>query len=273
MSTRFRVVLLHSDRSYAQRAAETAFAELDRLQGRLSRFVEDSDVSRINRLAIGQSTTVHPDTFDCLGVAERIRRETGGVFDVAYASTDPGGQRTSATSDRFHLDVERLRVTALVSGLRLDLGGIGKGFALDRLSALLADWDLDAALWAAGTSTWLARGMPPNHAGWPLTIGSDSSPEPFLLTRGAVSASGMAVRGPHMVDPRTGQAVSRHDRVWATAPAAAVADALSTAFFLMTEADIRAYCDPRPQVSAWLLDHSDSQLRPIRMARFRKNVP
>jgi FAD:protein FMN transferase len=257
-------VLWHSDRHYAQRAAETAFAELDRLEGRLSRFVEGSDVSRINRLAIGQSTTVHPDTFDCLWIAERIRRETGGIFDVAYGSTDHGGQRTSTTSDRFQLDVERLRVTALVSGLRLDLGGIGKGFALDRLSALLADWDLDAALWAAGTSTWLARGAPPDHSGWQLTIGSDSSSEPFLLSRGAVSASGTAVRGLHVVDPRTGQGGSRYYRVWAAAPDAAVADALSTAFFLMTEAEIRAYCASRPQVSAWLLDQSEGQLRSMR---------
>jgi FAD:protein FMN transferase len=264
MSTQFRVVLLHSDRTYAQQAAETAFAELDRLERRLSRFVEDSDVSRINRLAIGQCTTVHPDTLDCLRIAERIRRETGGVFDVAYASTDQGGQGTSVPSDRFHLDVKRLRVTALVPGLRLDLGGIGKGFALDRLSALMEDWDLDAALWAAGTSTWLARGVPPNHSGWQLTIGSDSSPEPFLLTRGAISASGTAVRESHLVDPRTGRAVSQYCRVWAAAPAAAVADALSTAFFLMTEAEIRAYCASRPQVSAWLLDHGDAPLRPMR---------
>ncbi len=264
MSTRFRVVLLHSDQSYAQQAAAAAFAELDRIEGRLSRFVEDSDVSRINRLAIGHSTTVHPDTFDCLCIADRIRRETGGIFDVAYASTDRGGQIAGVPSDRFHLDVRRLRVTALVSGLRLDLGGIGKGFALDRLSALMKDWDLDAALWAAGTSTWLARGVPPNHSGWQLMIGSDSRPEPFVLTRGAISASGTAVRESHLVDPRTGQAASPYCRVWVAAPTAAVADALSTAFFLMTDTEIRAYCASRPQVSAWLLDDGEAPLRPMR---------
>jgi FAD:protein FMN transferase len=162
------------------------------------------------------------------------------------------------------LDFERVRVTARVAGLRLDLGGIGKGFALDRLDALLDDWGLDAVLWAAGTSTFLARGVPPGQSGWPLTIGSDSQPEPFSLACGAISASGTAVRGLHLVDPRTGLAGSPYARVWAAAPTAAVADALSTAFFLMTEPEIRAYCDLRPQVSAWVLDHAGGPLRAMR---------
>jgi hypothetical protein len=100
MSTRFRVVLLHSDRRYAGQAAEAAFAELDRLERRLSRFVEESDVSRINRLAVGQSTTVDPDTFDCLRIAERIRGETDGIFDVAYRSAGRGCENGTGSGSR-----------------------------------------------------------------------------------------------------------------------------------------------------------------------------
>jgi thiamine biosynthesis lipoprotein ApbE len=336
MSTRFRVVLLHSDRRYAGQAAEAAFAELERLERRLSRFVEESDVSRINRLAVGQSTTVDPDTFDCLRIAERIRCETGGIFDVAYRSAGRGcengtgsgsrmsgacpifeagngtgsGSRTSGAcpisrdegengtgsgsrmsgacpifeagngtgsgsrmsgacpisrgSPRFLLHAEKLQVRALVSGLCVDLGGIGKGYALDRLSALLKDWELDAAFLAADTSTLLAQGVPPGRSGWALTIGSDRRPVPWTLARGAISASGTAARGNHLVDPRTGRAESQHHRVWAAAPSAAVADALSTAFSLMTAAEIQAYCQPRPRISAWLLDHPDGELRALR---------
>jgi FAD:protein FMN transferase len=281
MSTRFRVVLLHSDRRYARQAAEAAFAELDRLEQRLSRFVEESDVSRINRLASGQSTAVDPDTFDCLRIAERICCETGGIFDVAYRSAGrecengtgtgawmsgacPTSRDSTVASPRFRLHAEKLQVQALVSGLCVDLGGIGKGFALDRLSALLKDWELDAALLAAGTSTLLAQGVPPGRSGWALTIGSDQRPVPWTLARGAISASGTAARGNHLVDPRTGRAESQHHRVWAAAPSAAVADALSTAFSLMTAAEIQAYCQPRPRISAWLLDHPDGELRALR---------
>lgn len=276
MSTRFRAVLLHADRRYAGQAAEAAFAELDRLERQLSRFVEESDVSRINRLAAGQCTTVHPDTFDCLRIAERMRCETGGIFDVAYRSagrlaengtgsgSGTSGARPIFGDPRFRLHAEKLQVEALGSGLSVDLGGIGKGFALDRMSGLLKDWELDAALLAAGTSTLLAQGIPPGQSGWALTIGSDRRPVPWTLARGAISASGTAARGDHLVDPRTGRADSRHHRVWAAAPDATVADALSTAFCLMTAAEIQAYCQRRPGVFAWLLDQPDGELRALR---------
>ena len=265
MSTRFRAVLLHPDHHYARQAAEAVFGEVDRLERQLSRFVEESDVSRINRLAVGQHTTVQPDTFDCLRIAERIRCETGGIFDVAYRSgsgTDGAGPVVG--DPRFRLHAEKLQVQALVSGLCVDLGGIGKGFALDRMCRLLSDWEVDTALLAAGTSTLLARGVPAGQSGWALTIGSDRRPVSWTLVRGAISASGTAARGEHLVDPRTGRPESRHHRVWAAAPTAAVADALSTAFSLMTAAEIQAYCQPRASISAWLLDDPDGELRALR---------
>ena len=176
----------------------------------------------------------------------------------------PISRDSTVAAPRFRLDAEKLQVQTLVSGLSVDLGGIGKGFALDRLSALLKDWELDAALLAAGTSTLLAQGVPPGRSGWALTIGSDRRPVPWKLAHGAISASGTAARGNHLVDPRTGRAESQHHRVWVAAPFAAVADALSTAFSLMTAAEIQAYCQPRPRISAWLLDRPDSELHVLR---------
>lgn len=257
MASRFCITLVHPDRRYARQAADAVFRELDQLERRLSRFVDGGDIFRVNRLADGASTTVHPDTFDCLRIAEQIRFDTDGRFDVAYASS------AATPGPRFRLDAQSMAVRALVPGLHLDLGGIGKGFALDRMSALLADWEIDVALLAASSSTFLARGVPPGKEGWALKIGPDRQPQPLTLVGGAISASGTSVRGNHVVDPRNGKAGVKHQRVWAAAPAAAVADALSTAFLLMHEAAIGEYCNCHPRVSAWLLDRADGPLRRI----------
>jgi thiamine biosynthesis lipoprotein len=73
------------------------------------------------------------------------------------------------------------------------------------------------------------------------------------LAHRALSGSGIAVRGRHIIDPRTGRPAGHRYRAWAAAPTAAVADALSTAFMVMTEAEIQQYCGRRPEVSAYLL--------------------
>ena len=96
--------------------------------------VQSSDISRINGLDRGQETAVHLDTFDCLRTALEVQRETDGAFDVAYGSCGPWSARP-----RFELDEAGHTVRVLEDGVCLDLGGIGKGFALDRLAALLAD--------------------------------------------------------------------------------------------------------------------------------------
>ncbi len=117
-----------------------------------------------------------------------------------------------------------------------------------------AGWPVRAPFW---------RGVPSGEAGWVLEIGADRNPQPLALSGGAISSSGTAVRGNHVVDPRRGSPAARYRRVWATAQTAAPADALSTAFLLMPEPAIRKYCDRHPQVSAWLLDRPDGDLRRI----------
>lgn len=248
MATTFKVTLVHDDPVYARQAGEALWAELDRIEGRLSRFVDTSDVARVNRLEPGQETAVQLDTFDCLRIALDVQRQTRGAFDVAYGSAGPWSE-----TPRIALVDESHSVRALEGGLRLDLGAIGKGFALDRMAAILADWDIPAAMLAASTSTLLAVGSPPGVAGWPITFGPDDRLEKAELKNRAFSGSGTAVHGAHIIDPRTQRPAEGRFRTWAGAPTAAVADALSTAFMVMTEAEIRNYCRRHPEVSAYLL--------------------
>jgi len=248
MATTFKIALVHADRSYARQATAALVGELDRIEACLSRFIESSDVSRINRLGRAQETPVQLDTYDCLRVALEVQRETGGAFDVAY------GSRGAWSADpRFELNEATHCVRSLCDGIRVDLGGIGKGFALDRMAALLADWDISAAFLAASTSTVLAVGSPPGEEGWPVTFGPEEKSRRVLLKNRAFSGSGTAVKGSHIIDPRTQRPAKSPMRAWAGAPTGAVSDALSTAFMVLTEAETRDYCRRHPRVSAYLL--------------------
>ena len=82
MATTFEIVVQHADKLYAQQAADAAFDELDRIEGELSRYIENSDVARINGLAAGQLLSLGLETFECLQISQKIHGQTGGAFDV-----------------------------------------------------------------------------------------------------------------------------------------------------------------------------------------------
>jgi thiamine biosynthesis lipoprotein len=255
MATSFRILIHHPDRTYARQASTEAFSELDRIERTLSRFIDGSDVWRINRLSAGGSVVVDRATFDCLRIARDVHRITRGAFDVAYVPGEPSPREAA-----FELDDWRGAVRILRPDVHIDLGGIGKGLALDRMAALLAEWDVRSALLCAGDSTVLAPGPPAGAAGWPVSFGPDSRSARRLLAHSAFSASGRAVRGDHIIDARTGRAAVGWHRCWSAAPTAAVADALSTAFMAMSEWEIRACCAESPEVSAYALRSEGGEL-------------
>ena len=243
MGTLFAVTASHADAVYAQEAVRAALEELAWLEDRLSRFRPASDIGRLNRLPRGQSLAVAPETLACLQTALEIEEATDGAFDIGYASLP-------STGPRIALDPAASRVHMLAAGAQFDLGAIGKGFALDRMAAVLAEWDLDAIVLWASTSTVLARGRPQLAPGPSVWIGPESARRQVLLDDAAMSASGTAVQGFHIIDPRTRRPATHRTRCWAKAPTAAEADALSTAFMVMADAEIAAYCQRHPHVSA-----------------------
>jgi thiamine biosynthesis lipoprotein len=248
MAAMFQITVVEPDPVYAGQAAAAALAELEGIENRLSRHVETSDISRINRLALGEATTVHPDTFQCLRIALQVQAATGRAFDAAYASAvrpDEGSP--------IELIEPGCVVRVLADGVRLDLGAIGKGFALDRMAALLAQWDIGAALLSASTSSVLALSPPPGEPGWAIHVGTDHAPRRLWLLNQAIGASGTAVRGAHIIDPRTGRPAEGKFRAWAIAPTAAEADALSTAFMVMADDEVNEYCRCHSDISAHLL--------------------
>ncbi|HXQ80359.1 MAG TPA: FAD:protein FMN transferase [Opitutaceae bacterium] len=248
MATHFEITVAGQEEAYARQAAGAAFRELDRLEGELSRFVESSDIARANRLAFGGTLVIGDDALECLLLAAGVAESTRRAFDPAYGSERRPGLPDGAPA--FTLDPAAHVLASQAARLDLDLGAVGKGYALDRLADVLAEWGIDSACLNSGGSTALALGAPPSGAGWPVGLGDGGARRELMLEHAALSGSGLAVKGPHLVDPRIGRPAARTLRAWARAPLAAVADALSTAFFVMSDLEVAAFCAEHPGIGA-----------------------
>ena len=267
MATVFEVFIAGREKEYAGQAARAAFAEVDRLERLFSRFDPSSEISRLGRLKPGESLPVGLETAQVLGLSAFIQTETDGAFDINYlAGGRPGRGRPAAAPRALSklvrvshtgrgLEVSRLPgpVKGGLPGLDLDLGAVGKGYALDAALAALKDWDIGNVLLHAGTSTALAAGPGPGEGeGWPVGAGSSrgrtAGPGRIVLKNRALSGSGTEVKGEHIVDPRTGRPARGHVAAWASHPSAASSDALSTAFLVMTTGAVAAFCGRHPAV-------------------------
>ena len=287
MTTEFAVIVAGGDPEYARQASEAAFLEIDHIERLLSRFDACSDVSQINLLSPGDSTRVSTETMDCLLASLWVHSETGGAFDITVGPLVDKHTRKSSPSEHSNTGsdvdadiMQRIGMSHIVldpdnftvsisqdspdSRVGLDLGGIGKGFAVDKAAEVLAEWDLNNAVIHGGTSTALALGQMPEHEGWPLGIGGNwgakAGVETVLLSETALSGSGKEVKGEHVIDPVSG-AVAESAAAWAIAPSAAVADGLSTAFMLMPPKDILKLCSRHKGIAALVVTGGEAILK------------
>jgi thiamine biosynthesis lipoprotein len=251
MATVFEVHCVHADGRYARQAAQAAFDLVDRLEQELSRFIANSDIARVNDLAAGQSAQVSPSTMECLEIARHVYDLTGKAFDVSIGS---GLEGLELVPDEFTVHARR-------GGARLDLGGVGKGYAVDRVAQVLEEWEVPRALVHGGFSSVRALEAPPERDGWPLTLSAPADGRVLARVSArqrAFSASGVR-KGDHILDPRTGRPAHGRAAAWVAVPwedgasPAAVADALSTAFMIQPEEEIADLCRTCPGLEAWLV--------------------
>jgi thiamine biosynthesis lipoprotein len=244
MATHFQVRIVHEEKTYAAQAARAAFDLLDTLESRLSRFRINSDIARIAHLATGEKMRLSEPAFACLEIAKRMEQATHRAFCAT-----PAALRTEPSFPQWDLLPDEHSVLCVSGQLQFDLGAIGKGFALDRMAELLRQWDCPSFLLVAGGSSILAGDPPPDTPGWSCGLGEDDASQRFFLTHASLSGSGLAVKGAHILDPRTGHPALRQERAWVLADTASESDALSTACMVLSEPELEGVL---AQNNSWL---------------------
>lgn len=247
--------------------AREVFAEIDHLEGELSRFRPDSDVGRLNALPAGETLPVGPATLDCLLLARDVHAATRGAFDITVRPlqacwTNPDGSLRNPSAseveaaaaccgmDHVVVDAANWRAGTAIDHLDIDLGGVGKGYALDQVGDRLAEsLGCGNFLLNAGSSTILARGPGPGGGGWPVLAGRGR--EPIELRDEALSGSGGRIQGHHIIDPRTRRPVDlrERDQLWVRTRLASVADAFSTAFLVLDRAEAQEVLASHPELA------------------------
>lgn len=301
MACTWELFIAGEDEAYAQQVAWACWDEVERLERELSRFIPSSDVFQINTLQPGQNIIVGMAALECLALARAVHNETGGAFDVTIGAlmSRENGRRDNSVSDLseppgaqlslfdaageeaeepdetpqsvgFHLlrlDEKHRTVGVQQAGVTVDLGAVGKGYALDQMASVLRDWGIENALMHSGQSSVLAMGAPPAAAtqstsdapqhGWMVALRDPRDHSRMLgqvlLRDRALSGSGMELHGRHILDPRTGRPATGKLATWALARSAALSDALSTAFMVMQEDEVADCCRRRNDVAALLL--------------------
>ncbi|HYV35896.1 MAG TPA: FAD:protein FMN transferase [Gemmataceae bacterium] len=285
MATGFEIALPFGTPD-ALAAAEDALDLVNRLEAQMTVYREDSDISRINRHAAISAMPVEPRLFALLDLARQIHHETDGAYDIAVGAliktwgffrrqgrvpTDE--ERASALEHcgmrHVVLDTDRQTIHFRQRGIELNLGSIGKGYALDRVAERLRTQDnIHSALLHGGSSSVLGVGMPPGQQrGWPVGLGHPTDMNKRLgvvwlkdraLGTSSVTFQHLRHNGRklgHILDPRTGWPAEQLASASAVAPTAAQADALATAFFVLGVEQTRVYCQKHPQAGAVLLPH------------------
>jgi thiamine biosynthesis lipoprotein len=283
MATTFEV-LLPFGAPNATPAAESALDLVDQLEAQLTVYRDDSEVSRLNQQAAHAPVPVEEGLFDLLVQCQRLHQATGGAFDVAVGAlvkcwgfyrrqgrvpTDEERDQALRRCGWSHvvLDAEAKTVAFDQSGVEINFGSIGKGYALDRVVRhLRRDWQVAAALVHGGHSSVFAMGSEPGRDnGWPVGL---LHPEKTSRRLGVVQLKnrGMATSAAtqqhflhegrnlgHILDPRTAWPAEGVLSATVTAPTAAEADALATAFYILGPEAARKYCAAHPDIGAVLL--------------------
>ena len=262
MGTLFTITLYARDESIARAAAEAAFRRVSELDDVMSDYQADSELMRLSEQQPGLPVHVSAELFAVLEQAQRVSKLSRGAFDVTIGPCvrlwrfsrkrktlpDPGelaAARQAVGYSKLHLDARHQTVTLLAPNMRLDLGGIAKGYAADKALELLKGRGCNRALVAASGDIAIGD-PPPGHKGWRIAISgveadSAHTGPALLLRNAAVSTSGDAeqfveingTRYSHILDPATGLGLSRAIQATVIAPNATLSDALATSVCIL----------------------------------------
>lgn len=279
MATRFELVLHGDDPTRVRAAGEEALAEIERIESQLSLYWRDSELSWINAHAGSEPVPVEPRLFRLLQLCARLSGLTDGAFDVAIAplmrcwgfvggtghSPDPtelDAARAITGMHHVELDDDGFTVRFDQKGVELDLGAIGKGYAIEGAANILREVGVTSALIHGGTSTICAIGAAPDEAAWRVAVRNpmegNSQLDTLELCGRSLSVS--AAHGKsftngrrefgHVIDPRTGLAIEGSSLAAVTGPSPTECDALSTALLVLGESWLPTMTERFPSYTA-----------------------
>jgi len=258
MGTVFEIVAYDNSPARASTAIDEAFQQVVRLEGMLSNYNSDSDLSRLNRTAHFHAQRVPSDLYRVIEESLRYSRLSDGKFDVTvgplvnFWKAVMRGERAPSPAEEERLrgcvGYERVvllppdRVDFRSPCVQIDLGAIGKGFAVDRAVEMLRSYGISRALVNAGGSTIYAMGSPPGQSGWVVHLRDPSHEiDPrVMMFENSVSTSEQTApsllgtdSAGHIIDPQKGTPVRTGVAVSAVAKTATDSDALSTTLLLV----------------------------------------
>jgi thiamine biosynthesis lipoprotein len=267
MGSEFSIELYAPNQETADQWMQLSFEEVDRIEALLSNYRPSSELSRISREAGSHPVTTDPETFAFLQTAFSWSRRSDGAFDMTVgplmrawgffydhgripAEAELLALKKQTGWSNVHLDAST-RTVSFINGtpMELDPGGIGKGYAVDRIVGLLREQHVSAALISAGSSTIYAIGAPPDSPsgsrGWPINIADPAHPGSKLstvfLSDTSLSTSACTEkffikdghRYCHILDPHTMHPVDNMLQTTVIAPSATDSDALTKPTFIM----------------------------------------
>lgn len=275
MACAYTIEAYGPDAEALPRILDEAFDEVDRIDRLMSHYKADSALSRINREAARSPVTVEPELFDFIADAMRYHRDSDGAFDITVGplmkawgffrgdGRVPTGDELAAA--RRHVGGSQVILNPLErtiafdhAGVELDLGGIAKGYAVDRVVHLLKQRQIAAALISAGGSTIYGLGAPLGRDAWDVAIQDPIDLRKTALTvhlkDRALSVAGSSekrfeaggVTYSHIMDPRIGRPAQGVLSVAVLANSGTAGDALDNAFFVLGAEGTRTYLKQLP---------------------------
>lgn len=263
MGTEFGMVLYGANATKLESAAEQASEEAKRLDQMLSNYIPDSEISKVNREAYEHSVQVSPELFDLLQACMRYSRESDGSFDITvgplmkvwgfYKGSGRLPLRAEIRTALSHMGYRNIDLDAAhhtvhfkESGMSLDPGGVGKGYAVDKMVSILRANGVDSALVSGGGSSIYGMGTPPNEArGWRVRIrdpkDESKTAAVVYLKDNSLSTSGnyekfFYAEGKiysHIMDPRTGYPATGMLSVSVIAPRALDSEVWAKPYFIL----------------------------------------
>ncbi|HIM29446.1 MAG TPA: FAD:protein FMN transferase [Planctomycetes bacterium] len=282
MATEFQLYLNARKDQWEVEVALKSLDQLEVLEDQMSVYRDHSDVSKLNRNAATSAQPVEEHLFRLLQRAQEYFDITGGAFDITSTplsklwgffhrqarlppADDIARTLQSIGGQHVHIDVENQQIRFDSSAIELNLGAIGKGFAIDRVVSDLQSADLTAFLLHGGRSSVLAVGCRDGVDGWRVELKHPLLPArplgEFLLRDQAMGTSGcgnqffyhQGKRMGHIIDPRTGHPADGVYSATVIAPDATAADALATAFYVMGVEHSREFCQEHPEIAGLLV--------------------